>query len=112
MILRLSLKKTDLSQRTRRYMKRIKYLYRIKDPVTNEVKYVGQTFHPRQRYREHLRGKLEVEDWMRAVVKEGRHPEMFIIDRKRMNVNRRERELITLARKQNASLLNRLIPRR
>lgn len=94
-------------------MKRLmKYLYGIKDPVTEDVVYVGQTYHPRQRYREHLRGKLEVDHWMRASIKRGRHPEMIIIDRRRKNVNRRERELIALANKQSSSLLNRLGLRR
>lgn len=89
-------------------MKRLKYLYALKDRRTGEIKYIGQTYHPRQRYREHLRGKLEVDHWMRAMVKRGHPPELQIIDRKRVGFNRRERELIASAKQQNRSILNRL----
>jgi hypothetical protein len=88
-------------------MARVKYLYGIVDVTSSALVYVGQTFHPRQRYREHLRGKLSVDQWIREQHSQGKKPEMTIIDRRCSRVNDRERELIALASKQSNFILNR-----
>lgn len=87
-------------------MKRLKYLYGITCPVTNEIQYIGQTYHPKQRYREHLRGNQKVDFWMREMINQGHKPDLIILDRKRKNVNQRERILIIEAK----PILNKLIP--
>lgn len=75
-------------------MGRLKYLYCIIEPKTQQVVYVGQTYHPKQRYREHLRGPLKVDEWMREVVACGSSPELIIAGRTRTRANEMERELI------------------
>lgn len=91
-------------------MYRLKYLYAIKDPRSDKTVYVGQTYHPRQRMREHVRGKLDVDYWIRNMISQGLEPQMEIIDKKRTHVNRRERELIALAKRQVSFFLNRKVP--
>lgn len=91
-------------------MKRLKYLYAIKDPRTDETVYVGQTFHPQQRMKEHIRGKLDVDHWIREMHAKGLEPIMEIIERKRVGFNRRERQLIDAAKRQASFFLNRKIP--
>jgi len=73
---------------------RLKYLYAILCPDTKETKYVGQTFHPQQRLKEHIRGPLEVDKWIRSLIEQGQKPLLVILDRKRKEYNLRERQLI------------------
>jgi predicted GIY-YIG superfamily endonuclease len=87
-------------------MSRVKFLYGILDPVTMITMYVGQTYHPQQRFREHIRGPLEVDDWMRQRISEGQSPVMTILDKRKRGANTRELQLISKAKKQNAFLLN------
>ncbi len=89
----------------------LKYLYAIVDPQNDSVIYIGQTLHPEQRYMEHLRGKLEVDRWMRDMISQGIKPEMRIISKHHKNINQQERYLIAKTKQQNSSLLNKLIPK-
>jgi hypothetical protein len=88
-------------------MARVKYLYGIQDCAKSILVYVGQTFHPRQRFKEHLRGPLEVDAWMRDQISSGNMPELVVLDRATRDYNTRERELIAQARRQNEFILNR-----
>lgn len=87
-------------------MPRVKYIYGIKHPDGSALVYVGQTYHPRQRYKEHLRGPLKVDEWMRDLCAQGIEPEMVILDKRVRLYNELERELIAAAHSQNESLLN------
>ena len=90
--------------------KRLKYLYALRHPDMSEPVYIGQTYHPRQRYREHLRGTLTVDIWIREMIDQGVEIVMDILDRRRLDPNKRERQLID-AYKNNAPLFfNRKIP--
>lgn len=87
-------------------MPRVKYLYGIQDCATSALVYIGQTFHPKQRYKEHLRGPLEVDAWMRAQISQGSTPQLIVLDRCAREYNARERELIREAQRQNSFILN------
>jgi hypothetical protein len=89
-------------------MKRLKYLYALRHPHQSEPAYIGQTYHPRQRYKEHLRGPLDVDKWIREMMAQGIEIVMDILDCKRVGYNKRERELIDASK--SPVLLNRKIP--
>lgn len=88
----------------------LKVLYSINDPETGEVKYIGQTNDLKRRTQEHYRGNQDVDKWMRALKEEKKEPEIRVISRHHRRINSHERIAIIRERKNNRSLLNRLIP--
>lgn len=58
-------------------------IYKLLDPRTNEVRYVGATIHLHERYMQHLRSaNLETSKkahWIRALKAEGLKPEIVVI---------------------------------
>lgn len=67
----------------------MRYIYVLKDPVTLEIKYVGQTNDVDRRYRDHIRRSLTENDteyntyksrWIRKVTNQGNKPLLEVID--------------------------------
>lgn len=58
------------------------YIYTLKHPLTNEVRYVGKTINPKRRYYEHLYQypKTHKGCWVRSLLNEGLKPIMDIIE--------------------------------
>lgn len=61
----------------------ITYIYSLKHPITNEVRYVGKTTSPNRRYKEHIY-KLNKTDhktnWIKSLLLDGLKPIMCIIE--------------------------------
>lgn len=67
----------------------MRYIYVLKDPITLETKYVGQTNDVDRRYRDHIRRSLKDDDneydtyksrWIRKVINQGNKPLLEVID--------------------------------
>lgn len=74
------------------------YIYSLKHPLTNEVRYVGKTTSPKRRYKEHIY-KLNKSDhktnWIKSLLNEGVKPIMDIIEICVENWEEREKYWIT-----------------
>lgn len=58
------------------------FIYCLIDPRTNQVRYIGKSDHPTQRYKEHLyqNRKTYLKDWVKSLKKENLKPELIILD--------------------------------
>lgn len=60
-------------------------VYELRDPDTDEVRYVGQTYKPKERYSGHCsyRGDLNpgLRDWVASLRDQGKRPKMVIVER-------------------------------
>jgi group I intron endonuclease len=74
------------------------YIYTLKHPITNEVRYVGKTNNPTRRYYDHLYRKVKTYkgNWVRSVLNEGLKPLFEVIEEcNETNWEERERYWIT-----------------
>jgi hypothetical protein len=67
----------------------MRYIYKLIDPITNEVRYIGQTDNPQRRFNGHLSSSTNVKSssynthkscWIRKLVNSGYEPIMEIVD--------------------------------
>lgn len=67
----------------------MRYIYSLKNPENNEIKYIGQTDNIRRRFNDHLRKSLNPNDseyetyksrWIRKLLNEGVNPVLDIIE--------------------------------
>lgn len=76
----------------------ITYIYTLKHPITNEVRYVGKTTSPKRRYKEHIY-KLNKTDhktnWIKSLLRDGLKPVMDIFEECIDNWEEREKYWIT-----------------
>lgn len=58
------------------------YIYSLVDPFTNEIRYVGKTVNPRERYKEHLKEKYNTRkcNWVQSLLLKGVEPEFMVLD--------------------------------
>lgn len=59
------------------------YIYGLKDPRTGEIRYVGKSVHPRERYKQHVKGgesNLHKGRWIADLRRAGLKPEMIILE--------------------------------
>lgn len=74
------------------------YIYGLKHPLTNEVRYVGKTTSPKRRYKEHIY-KLNKTDhktnWVKSLLREELKPIMDILEECGDNWEEREKYWIT-----------------
>lgn len=81
----------------------VHYVYLLKCPLTNEVKYVGVSMNPKVRFRAHLNefGNKAKREWVQSLKSEGILPIMEIVDscEKRADVAALEDKYIKLYRK-------------
>ena len=60
------------------------YIYELVDPITNEVRYIGQTVNTYNRLHTHLteakHGNSHKNKWIRKLVKNGMRPILNVID--------------------------------
>lgn len=87
------------------------YIYVIKCPTTNLVRYVGKTNNPKERFRKHLCEKKHTKKcwWIYNLKQEGLKPLFEIIDEcSQENWQEKERDYIRLFKSIGANLLNQL----
>jgi len=82
------------------------YFYYLKHPITDEIRYIGQTKQPRERLYSHIYNARKGHEnnwrahWIRSLLNEGLKPKMEIIEEIEVSKNdyeavgKRERELI------------------
>lgn len=70
---------------------RTKFIYALRCPVTNEVRYIGASTNPVRRYYSHLSDGVNARKraWLRALKTMGRRPELIILDRCKWAEHRR-----------------------
>jgi hypothetical protein len=76
-------------------MENITYIYGLKDPITNEIRYVGKADNPKKRYSEHLKDKTSNSHksrWIEGLQKIGERPILVIIEEVNQN-NWKEKEI-------------------
>ena len=60
------------------------FIYSLSDPITNEVRYIGKTYNPEKRYKEHIykskTGKTHRDFWIQKLMKLEQKPIMNIIE--------------------------------
>lgn len=85
-------------------------VYRLLDPTTSDVRYVGRTTDPVKRLREHLRrrGRSHRAKWIASLVRTGLAPVMQVIEWVDTNAdaNARERHWVARLRAEGAALVN------
>jgi group I intron endonuclease len=78
---------------------KIIYIYSLKHPITNEVRYIGKTTSPKRRYNEHIY-KLNKNDhktnWIKSLLSQGLKPIMEVVEESNENIwEEREKFWIT-----------------
>jgi len=85
------------------------YIYYLKDPFTEQVRYVGKTFEPKSRFSSHLAGKgnKNKSNWIKSLKVQNSIPLMEIVE-ECTNENCAEREIfhISNARENNYPIFN------
>jgi group I intron endonuclease len=67
-------------------MSEITYIYTLSHPITKEIRYVGKSIKPKERYKDHIksgksgRRKNLVNNWIKSLLSENLKPKMDIID--------------------------------
>ena len=60
------------------------FIYSLIDPITNEVRYVGKTYNPEKRYKQHIYkskiGKTHRDFWIQKLIKIGQKPIINVIE--------------------------------
>ena len=60
------------------------YIYSLSDPITDEVRYIGKTIRPKQRYKEHIRNSKDKKTysncWINSLIKDGLKPILSILE--------------------------------
>jgi len=89
------------------------YIYALKDPRDNEVKYIGKTSSPRRRLTEHLSQsslnkypQTKVKEWIKEVKALGLKPIMSVLESVESNWQSQEKFWINQFRENGARLLN------
>jgi len=85
------------------------FVYVLRCPTTNEIRYVGQTVNTTKRLEGHLSCKTQKEKgkWIKSLLEEGKKPILEVVDKgnkKRMSA--KEMSLINELRKKGANLFN------
>lgn len=90
------------------------YIYALSDPRTDEVRYVGRTYHPTRRLAEHLReaefpytANQDKKDWILGLLDSKLKPVMTILEVcSQSEMPRRERYWIARMKRSGVTLLN------
>lgn len=88
------------------------YVYTLADPRTDEIRYVGQTFSPELRLRQHIHSEVGSNEskrlWVEEVLKAGFEPRMDIVEiiEEKEKINEREKYWIQYHLEKGLSLLN------
>lgn len=94
------------------YLSKIFYLYILRDPNTNEVRYVGKTGNPKVRLSTHIRAakyhaRNPRETWIHGLILNGQEPAMEILEiHPEGTWESRERFLIDFYRQEGYNLTN------
>jgi hypothetical protein len=62
------------------------FIYDLKDPVTNHIRYIGKSNNPKNRFYRHIKeskdfnNKTHKANWIRILLKQGLKPEIILID--------------------------------
>lgn len=84
-------------------------IYALLDPVSRDVRYIGKSVSPRERYAEHIRRKSSqkypVSRWAHGLVKRGTPPKMHILEWT-SDWKTDEQKWIVFAREEGCDLLN------
>ncbi len=87
----------------------VSYLYKLIDPQTKEIRYIGQTRHPEKRLNQHLKekGNYYKTNWVKSVLSKGLTPifEVFLCT-SRENINQEEQSWIRFYFEQGCKLVN------
>lgn len=76
------------------------YIYGLKDPRNNEIRYVGKSINPTLRYSEHIHEKKtnkEKMEWLKDLSDNGAKPELVILETIGEDVDWQEREKYWIA---------------
>ncbi len=91
-------------------MDKVICIYGLRDPDTNEIRYIGKSSRPRVRLNIHIRmaiPKTHKGSWIRGLIIRGRLPELFVIEKVQDNfANARERHWIRFYRNLGCNLTN------
>lgn len=95
------------------YICRMKiFIYKLIDPETEEVRYIGKTNNPRTRLNNHIchskknRGKRHVVNWICSLLNKGLKPKLQVIEECKIN-DWKERETFWISHfKQNSDITN------
>jgi hypothetical protein len=87
----------------------VSYLYKLIDPETQEIRYIGQTRHPEKRLNQHLKekGNYYKTNWVKSVITKGLTPifEVFMCT-SRETINQEEQNWIRFYFEQGCKLVN------
>jgi hypothetical protein len=85
------------------------YIYALVDPVTSEIRYIGKSNHPAQRFEEHMEDESSTPKarWIRALRRRGLQPTLLLLERcDRLIWRVRERKWIAVGHKLEWPLTN------
>lgn len=89
------------------------YIYVLKNPVTDDIRYVGKTTNPNTRLYNHIkmvnRGKTYCKSWIKSLLKQGLKPQMEIVEFNCLDSSTRERYWINHFTKLGYNLCNHTI---
>jgi len=89
---------------------KVTYIYLLSDPLTNEIRYVGQTGDPGMRYEQHISrsaNRPHVGEWIGELKKVGAAPVMILVEEcSKKEARKVEQNWITKCLFDGADLLN------
>lgn len=79
-------------------MVRPTYIYALKDPRNNEIRYIGKSNNPKVRFQQHLKDKKNIlkDDWITELLQIGSLPELVILEKTDID-HWQEREIYWIA---------------
>jgi len=95
-------------------MSKIKFIYYLVDPISNEIRYIGQTDNPKHRFHTHLKDELSIDKfaWIESLRKRSLYPILKVVKEIEDSIHPlyaswREKKHILNALKNSSQLFNR-----
>lgn len=92
-----SQEKFTMTQRNRKYEKI--YIYGLKDPFTDEIRYIGKSVRPKERLTNHCNDKSKNHrtNWISSLMQKGKRPILVILEEMSIDSDWQERERFWIA---------------